>query len=164
MLWLKFTHLAALTVWVAGLLYLPAILAQYRWAIDQQESQRVRMASRFVFLVITSPAAIVAIASGTALLFISDVRSAWMFAKLGGVGILAYCHYRYGSLLTHLSEALPKVSSFKIRLLGGSAALAVIYIMCIVLIKPDLQFELLPDWLNEPVGIVRLSPHPDHSE
>ena len=71
MVWLKFLHIAALAVWMAGLLYLPALLCAHRRINDRQDFARVRMASRFVYLLIASPAACIAVGAGTALLFLN---------------------------------------------------------------------------------------------
>lgn len=163
MLWLKFLHITALSVWVAGLIYLPALLSAHRRLDDQQDFARVRMSSRFVYLFIASPAACLAVASGTALLFVSDVRHPWMLAKLVGVGVLAICHYRYGSLLSHLAEAAPEVPALRARLIAIFAAVAASYVLWAVLAKPDLGFGTLPEWMTAPAGIINLSLRPDHS-
>ena len=61
MLWLKFLHIAGVAVWVAGLLYLAALLQNHQRVRDRQDFARVRMGSRFAYMGLVSPAAFVAV-------------------------------------------------------------------------------------------------------
>lgn len=149
MLWLKFLHIAALVIWVAGLLYLPAMLWAHHKVEDAQDFARIRMASRFGFLGIVSPAAFVAIGAGGALLFIADALHPWMFLKLVAVGILVIAHIQYGHILSHLAdeEARPGI---RVKLVAAAVLLSSLAILWLVLAKPVIDLNALPAWLQEP--------------
>ncbi len=67
---LKFVHLATIAVWSGGLLVLPLLFWQRRLVTNIDELESLHRVTRFVYVVMTSPAAFVAIGSGTALIFL----------------------------------------------------------------------------------------------
>ncbi len=164
MLWLKFTHIAALSIWMAGLFYIPALIAFRRTAGNAEDFVRLRISSQFVFMIIASPAACLAVASGTALLFFTDVRHPWMLAKLAGVGMLAVCHYRFGSLLAGLSGEDQNIPVIRARVITAIATIAALLVLWMVLAKPVFGEGPLPAWMTEPSGILSSRLPSDHSE
>ena len=150
MLWLKFLHIAGIAVWVAGLLYLAALLAGHRRVRDQQDFARVRMASRFAYMGLVSPAAFVAVGAGGALLFVSDALHPWMFVKLMAVGVLVIAHVQYGYVLTHLADEGAEGPTTRIRIMVGAIFASAALVLYLVLAKPDISDDFVPDWLNEP--------------
>lgn len=150
MLWLKFIHIGAVLVWVGGLLYLPAMLIAHHDVVDRQDFARIRMASRFIYMGLASPAAFLAFAAGTALLFVSDALHPWMFLKLIAVGLLVVGHLQYGRVLTHLADEEARAPTLRVRLIEGGAAVSVLAILTLVLWKPQIGTDLLPSWLTEP--------------
>jgi uncharacterized membrane protein len=155
MLWLKFLHIAGISVWVAGLLYLAALLLGHNKVRDRQDFARVRMGSRFAYMGIVSPAAFIAVGAGGALLFISDALHPWMFVKLMGVGVLVIAHIQYGHALTHLADE--EAEGPTRRIIGVVAAIfaSVALVLYLVLAKPFISDEFVPDWLNEPGFLTR---------
>lgn len=164
MLWLKFTHLAAISIWMAGLFYIPALVSLSRTPGNKQDFVRLQISGRFVFILIASPAACLAVASGTALLFFTDVRHPWMLAKLAGVGLLAVCHYRFGSLLARLRDEDQVMPVTTARIIAGIAAVAAPMVLWLVLAKPVIGAGALPGWMTEPSGILSSRLPPDDSE
>jgi protoporphyrinogen IX oxidase len=150
MLWLKFLHISALSVWVAGLLYLPAMLMGHHRVEDQQDFARVRMASRFAYLGLVSPAAFVAVGAGSALLFVADALHPWMFLKLVAVGVLVIAHIQYGYVLVHLADQDARAPTLRVRLIAAAVILSTLAILWLVLAKPPVPTDVLPDWLLEP--------------
>lgn len=150
MLWLKFIHIAGIAIWVAGLLYLSALLASHDKVRDQQEFARIRMASRFAYMGLISPAAFLAIAAGTALLFVADALHPWMFVKLAGVAVLIVVHVQYAYVLTNLAEEGARGPTVRIRIMVTATILAAISIVALALSKPPIAGDFLPDWLSEP--------------
>lgn len=148
--WLKFLHIAALILWVAGLLYLPAMLIGHRRAKDPQDFARVRMGSRFVYMGVASPAAFVAVAAGTALLFVADALHPWMVLKLVVVGILVVAHIQAGHILVHLADEEARAPTFRAKAVAGAAAGSAAAILLLVLAKPPVPIGLLPGWMLEP--------------
>lgn len=150
MLWLKFIHICGIAIWIAGLLYLAALLASHDEVQDRQEFARVRMASRFAYMGLVSPAAFVAVAAGSALLFVTDALHPWMFAKLGVVTVLVVVHVQYAYVLTHLAEEGAKEPTLRIRIMVVAIVAAALAILYLVLSKPVLGNDVLPGWLSEP--------------
>lgn len=150
MLWLKFLHITGIAIWIAGLLHLATLLAGHAAVRDQQDFARIRMASRFAYMGVVSPAAFVAVAAGTALLFVGDALHPWMFAKLGVVTILVIVHVQYAYVLTHLADEGAQQPTLKIRIMVGAIIAAALAILYLVLAKPELGDDVLPGWLREP--------------
>jgi len=150
MIWVKFLHIAALSMWLAALFCLPALLVSHRQAGENHKFARIRRTSRFVYLLIASPAACVAVASGTALLFISDARHPWMYLKLLAVGILIFCHYRFGSLVSNLQDTDARLPTIKARIFATFATLAALGALWFVLAKPEIPDTIFPSWMTEP--------------
>lgn len=150
MLWLKFLHIGGIAVWVAGLLYLAALLFGHNKVRDQQDFARVRMGSRFAYMGLISPAAVVAIGAGGALLFVSDALHPWMFVKLIAVGVLVGAHMQYGYVLTHLADEETRGPTLRIIAVAWAICASVTAILYLVLAKPEISTGFVPDWLSEP--------------
>ncbi|MBU2032940.1 MAG: CopD family protein [Alphaproteobacteria bacterium] len=150
MLWLKFVHIAGISVWVAGLLYLAALLLSHRHVRDKQDFARVRMGSRFAYMGLVSPAAFVAVGAGGALLFVADALHPWMFVKLAAVGVLVGAHMQYGYVLAHLADEDAKGPTLRILAIGWSVVISAGAILFLVLAKPVIPVGFIPDWLSEP--------------
>jgi putative membrane protein len=104
--WIKGIHVAALVVWGAGLLYLPGLFATHCDARheDVRSFHRLRAMTRLTFIGVTSPAAVLAVLSGSALVGLRDISGGWLPLKLTAVtGIVAY-HAYCGYLLARLRE------------------------------------------------------------
>ena len=69
----KALHLSFVAVWIAGLLALPRMLARHDRAIVQAEFAQIRRATHFGYVWVITPAAVLAISSGAALIFMRDV-------------------------------------------------------------------------------------------
>lgn len=150
MAWMKALHISALLIWCAGLVYMPGLLLEHRHVVDTSEFARIRRATRFAYTAITSPAAFVAIASGTALLFMADAMHGWMFAKLAFVGLLVGVHLQYGAIVTHLAEQeADPPRRWLLTLFGGQMAM-VAAILFLVLAEPYTPTGWLPAWMLEP--------------
>lgn len=150
MLWLKFLHVAGIALWVAGLLYLPAMLWAHHRVRDQQDFARIRMASRFVYMGLASPAAFVAIGAGVALLLVADALHAWMILKLIAVGVLVIGHIQYGHVLVHLADQEARAPTLRVKAIATAVFLFMLAAIWLVLAKPDVAIDSLPDWAREP--------------
>lgn len=146
---LKFLHIAALCIWCAGLVALPLLLAKHDVGDAQLEYARLRVLTHTAFIAIITPAAVLAIGLGTALLFLRGVFVPWMFAKLVLVGVLVLVHARIGHVTIRMGEEgdyVPPVA-WRLVLLSGTAMVAV---LVLVLGKPNLSDGLAPAWLLAP--------------
>ncbi len=160
MLWLKFLHMAALSIWVAGLLYLPAMLLAHHRIKDQQDFARIRMGSRFIYMGLVSPAAFIAIGAGAALLLTSDALHPWMFVKLMAVGVLVIAHMQYGHILAHLADEQAQAPTVRVIFVAGAVCLSAALSLWLVLAKPHVPTDFLPRWAIEP-GLLQRQEAPE---
>lgn len=100
--WLKGAHIVALAFWAGGLFALPVLLARQPDAPERAAYLRLRAMSRLAYLALISPAAILAIVTGSALIPLVDVEGSWLALKLTGVAGMAVFHVLCGHLLSEL--------------------------------------------------------------
>jgi protoporphyrinogen IX oxidase len=146
----KAVHLVGIILWCAGLFALPVILAQHRLDDDQTRYARLRRLSHYSYTRLITPAAVIAVAAGTALIFLRGTFAPWFFAKMVGVGALVIVHTLIGNIVIEMGERsgdrpAPPPSPY---LLAGLAAMVVI--LAFVLAKPAASIEMVPDWLTTP--------------
>lgn len=149
---LKAFHIVTLAVWCAGLFALPLMLARHEPAIGPADYARIRRASHYSYTFVVTPAAVLAIASGTALIFLRELFVLWLFAKLVIVAFLVIFHAWVGHVLVTVAETEgrhtpPEPTAPMLILL-----VPVVVILALVLGKPDLGRIPVPDWLTEPQG------------
>lgn len=104
MVWLKSIHIATLLVWCAGLLYLPPLFAAHAGRNDPSAFQRLRKMTRLSYIGVTSPAGVLAIASGTALIPLTAPHGGWLYLKLTAVALMVAFHVHCGRVLARLWE------------------------------------------------------------
>jgi protoporphyrinogen IX oxidase len=148
----KALHLATLILWCSGLFALPLTLALHDPAASRTDYTRIRQITHFGYIYAITPAALVAIGSGTALIFLREVYVPWLFAKLVFVTALVAFHAWIGSVLVRVTETkgvhIPPQPRLPLVLL----LVPVVTILVLVLAKPDLHMIPLPDWLMQPQG------------
>lgn len=124
--WLKLLHLSAVIVWAGALLYLP-------WAIAAPGTP-VRML-RGIFIGIATPAALLAIGSGTALFLLYGPVAPWLQVKLAVVSLAVLGHAACGMLILRV-ERRHAVAYALAAALGVSSALWLGLVAWLVLAKP----------------------------
>ncbi len=149
---LKAFHIVALAVWCAGLFALPLMLARHEPASGPGDYARIRRASHYTYTLVVTPAAVLAITSGTALIFLRELYVLWMFGKLAIVALLVFFHAWVGHVLVTVAETEgrhtpPEPTAPMLILL-----VPVVVILALVLGKPDLGRIPVPEWLTEPQG------------
>ena len=126
--WLKLLHISAVIVWCGSLLYLPTLIASAtgprQAPVFEQAHQRVL---RSLFTLVVTPAALVAIASGTAIFVFMGPLTLWLIAKLAVVGLLVLAHATCGLLVL-------KAERGETRLTGLCAAVTVFSMAAIALV------------------------------
>ena len=138
MAWLKALHIVTLLAWSASLFYLPGLFAAFRRAQGKREVQHLHMMTRMVFVVIASPAALLAIISGTALVAFTGVAGEWLAFKLTAVGLMVMFHLYCGHLVALLDER-PRLRGVRVRLgLLVVPAVLVPLVLWLVMAKPVL--------------------------
>lgn len=154
--WLKFIHIATVAVWMAGLVSLPGLYVQRAHVADNEQLYRLQRTVRFAYLALMSPAAFLAVASGTGLIFLREVFEPWLSAKLALVGTLALLHSLTGLVIIRLfkeGEVYPVWRFLAVTVLTMVLILAVLYL---VLAKPSLGADVLPAALSEPGALRRM--------
>jgi protoporphyrinogen IX oxidase len=151
---LKFLHIAALLCWCAALVGLPLLLNHYRGARIQTRFTEFRLITHYGYVAFASPAAVIAIGAGTALILVTEIQQEWLLLKLVFVAGMALVHAWLGNLILQSGErkASYKMPPPLIALALVLPQMAVVF--WLVLAKPDLSWmaELLPQALLEPQG------------
>lgn len=159
---LKALHIGSLVLWCAALIALPLLLGLYRKVSDtsqpslvQENYTRFRRLTHLSYTLIATPAAVIAISAGTALIFAAAVFEIWLLVKLVFVAGMVLAHVWLGHMLVQSGER-----GLFWRMPRPAAALLVavpcmLGVLWLVLAKPDLSdlAQALPDWMTEPRGL-----------
>jgi uncharacterized membrane protein len=128
------------------------MLARHDPAIGQADFTRIRHATHYGYVWGITPAAVLAIASGATLIFLREVFTGWMFAKLVLVGGLVTVHAWVGHTVVKVAETEGRHEPPG-PLVPTLALVAVVTgILFLVLAKPELGELPIPGWLLEPRG------------
>lgn len=101
----KLLHIASIVIWSAGLLYLPGLFARHPNAADTPDDfRRLRQQTRLVYVGLMSPASVIAVVSGTVLVFLAASIGGWMVLKLVAVAGMVAVHVYMGRLLGRLYD------------------------------------------------------------
>jgi len=159
---LKYLHLAAMLCWCAALVALPVLLHVYGaiWRRHSGSGQtearyaEFRLITHYGYIGFATPAAVIAIAAGTALIFAGQVFDLWFVAKLALVAGMTLVHAWIGHLVLSSGEnrGLHRMPSALWGLWLGLPLMA--GVLWLVLAKPDLAWteDWLPGFLLEPYG------------
>lgn len=150
---LKALHVAMLALWTAGLFALPRMLSRHDPAIGQTDYARIRRATHYGYAFVITPAAVLAIASGTALIFLREVFTLWLFAKLVFVAGLVAFHAWVGHTIVAVAETEGAHEPPEPLVPTLLLTIPVVAILALVLAKPELGEIPMPGWLAEPRGI-----------
>lgn len=150
----KFLHIAGLLCWSAALISLPVLLHHYRRAQTQSDFTEYRLITHHGYIAFASPAAVIAISAGTALIFLAEVYDPWLLIKLAFVAGMALVHAWLGHLILKSGE-----TGGTYRMPAPLIALPLVLtqigvILWLALAKPDLAWlaGLLPAVALEPQG------------
>lgn len=148
---LKAAHLGFLALWAAGLFALPQMLARHDCGLLKSEFTQIRRATHYSYVWIVSPAAVLAIASGAALIFVREVFTVWLFAKLILVAGLVAVHAWIGHTIIAVAETEGRHEPPDALVPGLILVALVLAILFLVLAKPELQELPVPAWLQTPL-------------
>jgi protoporphyrinogen IX oxidase len=149
---LKALHVGFIAIWVAGLLALPSMLAQHRHVDGQTEFDRLRHATHYGYIWVITPAAALAVASGTLLVFLREVFTVWMFGKLVFVALLVTVHAWVGHTIVLVAETKGRHAPPAPLVPALALGVAVVGVLALVLAKPELEELPMPAWLLQPLG------------
>lgn len=154
--WLKLVHIAAIAVWMAGLVSLPGLYVQRAHVADDEQLYRLQRTVRFAYLALVSPAAFIAVASGTALIFGREVFEPWLSLKLALVSLLALLHSLTGLVIIRLFREGEVYPVWRFLAVTALTMLLVLGVLYLVLAKPSVDGGLLPAVFSEPGALRRL--------
>lgn len=146
----KFVHIAALLVWCAGLIALPIMLAQHQHGDSQHRYARIRKFTHYSYTHFVTPAAVLAVAAGTVLIFLRATFVPWFFAKLAFVGALVVLHALIGNVVVRMGEEKGDVIAPRPFLPVALVIGVIVAILALVLAKPVISPGSAPDWLQGP--------------
>ena len=135
--WLKLVHFAALLCWCGSLLYLPALIASSAQGAHSRLHPETDYPVRVVFTLFATPAALLAIGSGTLLFLVAGQWAGWLILKLAAVSGMALCHALCGVLVLRLERQPERALSLECSALGALAAALVGITLWLVLAKPQ---------------------------
>lgn len=147
---LKFVHIAAIALWAAGLICFPFLNRQRNDVGHDADLHRLHSMVRFFYVVILSPAAFVAIGTGTALIFQQQTFTAWFSLKLLLVGVLAAIHLFTGRFVLRLFDKEKRMSSWTYATVTTMTVAVVTAIVTVVLMKPQFDLPAADTELFEP--------------
>ena len=109
--WLKTLHVAAIICWCGLLLYLPALIAQAGGRSGaagstgaEGSSALALQLSHRLFTLVATPAALLAIGSGAAIILAQQPIGIWLILKLTVVTAMVGCHAVAGLLIVRLEQ------------------------------------------------------------
>ena len=153
---LKFVHLAAIVIWSGGLLALPFLFWQRRALEAGPDLDRLHRITRLVYVELTSPAAFIAIASGTALIFLQATFAEWFSLKMVLVGLMAMLHVVAGLVMHQLFSPSGRFGRFSFVALASTYAVLITAIVWVVLAKPHIDSNQFAAHLFEPGGLGKM--------
>lgn len=133
--WLLLLHIIALLCWCGSLLYLPALIV----GMARREAKgrhHFYPVARGLLTHVATPAALIAIISGTVLFLFHHVIAFWLLAKLTLVSGLVLCHVLTGGLVLRVERGACRHARLFCLLLGMASIGLIVGILSLVLAKP----------------------------
>jgi protoporphyrinogen IX oxidase len=150
---LKFIHLATIAVWSGGLIVLPFLFWQRRGIQTGPELDQLHRLTRFVYVGMGSPAAFLAIGSGTILIFLQTTFLEWFSLKMLLVAIMVMLHVIAGLILAHLFEPSGHFGRLSFIALTSAYLVLITAIILVVLAKPHIDSNQIATSLFAPGGL-----------
>jgi len=138
-LWVKAVHIIFTVAWFAGLFYLPRLFVYHAMSEDAVGIERFKVMERKLYRAIMTPAAVIAIASGIALIGLDAgayLQAGWMQVKLVLVAALIGYHLYSGKLLADFLADRNTRSHVFFRWFNEIPAAILIAVVILVVVKP----------------------------
>ncbi len=153
MIILKFVHLATIAIWSGGLIVLPFLFRQRLQLAAGPELDQLHRVTRFVYVAMTSPAAVVAIGTGTALIFRQATFHEWFTLKMVLVGTMAMLHVLAGLIAMRLFLPDGRFGPRSFVSLTTVYPVVILGIIWVVLAKPHIDSSQFATDLFQPGGL-----------
>lgn len=135
---LKLFHFVALICWCGALLYLPALIAAGTRINDALFYRDHAHLTRMVFTLVATPAALLAIGSGTVLFVRDGVFAPWLILKLSAVAGMVLCHALCGVLVLRIERSPERAIGRECLAIGVLITALIAAALWLVLAKPAL--------------------------
>lgn len=149
---IKALHIGFIALWIAGLFALPRMLARHDMGTPRVEYGRIRQATHYGYVWALTPVAVLAILTGSLLIFLREVFTVWLFGKLVLVAALVGIHAWTGHTIVMVAESDGSLEPPDALVPTLAICALVSGILFLVLGKPDLGGLPVPDWLAAPRG------------
>ena len=138
MLWIKALHVVAVISWMAGLLYIWRLYVYHAMTEHDVVRDQLQIMERRLLNAITTPAAVVSVATGSAMLVLAPafMKQPWMHVKLTLVVLMLVSHglaLRTRKQLIASPQAIPHK---RFRVLNEVPTLLMIGIVIMVIVRP----------------------------
>jgi uncharacterized membrane protein len=117
---------------------------------DIDELEQLHRVTRFVYVVMTSPAAVVAVGSGTALIFLQTTFNEWFSLKMVLVGAMVMLHVLAGLTLATVFDARGRFGGLACSALTLAYLGLIVGILWVVLAKPGIDANDFAPHLFDP--------------
>lgn len=139
-LWVKTLHVVAVISWMAGLLYIFRLFVYHAMETEQVVRERFQVMERRLLNAITTPAGVVSVLTGVAMLWLTPgwLSQAWLHLKLTMVlGLIASNVFAIVARKRLLTE--PQAWSHRFfRVMNEVPTLLMLFIVAMVILKPAL--------------------------
>lgn len=153
---LKFVHLATIAIWSGGLIVMPFLFWERGGLAAGPDLDRLHRMTRFVYVAMTSPAAFVAIGSGTALIFLQATFREWFTLKMLLVGAMVMLHVLAGLVAMRVFAPDGRFGLRSCVTLTGIYLVLIVAIIWVVLAKPAIDSRQLAGDLFRPGALAPL--------
>ncbi|MEM7541037.1 MAG: protoporphyrinogen oxidase HemJ [Pseudomonadota bacterium] len=139
-LWVKAFHIVFMVSWFAGLFYLPRLYVYHAMSEDDIGVTRFKLMERKLYRGIMNPAAILTVASGLTLAWMSGfsalLTANWFVIKVALVGVLIGYHFYLGHLLRCFAQDQNRHGHVFYRWINEAPVVVLIGIIVLVIVKP----------------------------
>lgn len=152
--WFKAFHIIGVVVWFAGLFYLVRLFVYHAEAAEQPEPAQSILKNQYEIMekrlygIITTPGMIVTVAMAIGLISTEPevMKSPWLHAKLGLVGLLLLYHFYCGRMMKKLAANECQWTGQQFRALNEAPTLLLVTIVMLAVFKNSLPTDLTT-WL-----------------
>lgn len=97
-------HIAFVAVWSASLLYFPYLFSEQSQAEDRERHDRLVLLQRWIYAIVMTPCALIAVVAGTWLAVERGFTGGWLQVKLAIVLLMVLFHAYCGKLMVDLKR------------------------------------------------------------
>lgn len=138
-LWLKAFHVISMVCWFAALFYLPRLFVYHAMSDDTVSQERFCVMERKLYRGIMTPAMVLTVLFGIALLAINPALFAtggWLHAKLTLVALLIAYHFVCGAQRKAFAEGRNRRGHVFYRWFNEIPVVLLLGIVILVIVKP----------------------------